>query len=168
MGTFLSNVGPIYGSHETTSSVTLANSVLPGMRWADNAGNQFVYVYNAGNSIISQGQCAVINAASGSSGYSVTVTSTAQQELAIGIARNATIPTASYGWLLTYGFSGVSADANASFVSGGALSIGANGNIVGLTATAGSFTTAPIVGKAIFSVASGGVTATNAAFFIFN
>lgn len=164
MATFLTPISPVLGGNETVSSVTLTNSVNPGQLWGDTAGNQYVYVYNTGVQQISQGQVGVLSAASG---YSVTVSSTASLDLALGIARNATITTGAYGWLMYRGFSGFSADANVSSVTGGALALGTGGNIVGLTAAVGSFVTSPIIGKSILSVASGAVTATNAAFFNF-
>lgn len=162
MSTFLQPISPVMGAAESVSSVTLANSVNPGTYWGDSAGNQYVYVYNAGVQQISQGQCAVLSA---TSGYSVSVSSTATNDLAIGVARNATIATAAYGWLMYRGFSGFSADANNSFVTGSILGLGAAGNFVAVSA--GSFATQPMIGKAVLSVASGAVTATNAAFFNF-
>ena len=149
--------------NETVSNVTAANSVLPGMRRMDDSGNEYVYVYNASNSQISQGQFAVL--ATGVSGYSVTVSNVTLQDLAIGVARNATLTTGTYGWLLTRGFSPLSTD-NVSGATGQVLSLGTTGNFQVLTSAAGSFTTSTIVGRLQSSVATG-VTAANAAFFNF-
>lgn len=146
--------------NETVSNVTLTNSVIPGMERKDDSGNRYVYVYNTSNSQISQGQFAVL--ATGVSGYSVTVTNVTLQDQAIGVARNATLTTASYGWLMTKGFTPISTD-NVSGVTGQVLTLGALGNFQVLTAAAGSFTTSTIVGRLQSSVATG-VTAANAAF----
>ena len=163
MASFLQPITPVMGANETVSSVTLANTVLPGTYWGDVSGNQYVYVYNASNSQISQGQFAVL--ATGVSGYSVSHTNVTLQDMAIGVARNATLPTGSYGWLMYRGFGPLSTD-NVSGVTGQALALGALGNFQVLTSAAGSFSTAAIVGRLQSSVATG-VTAANAAFFNF-
>lgn len=162
MSTFLQPIAPVMGANETVSSVTLANTVIPGTYWADTAGNQYVYVFNAGTQQISQGQFAVPG--TNCSGYSVTASSTTFVDLSLGIARNATITTAAYGWLMYRGFSGFSTDVNASFTTGQAIMLGLNGNLQPATTVAGSFATAPIVGKTIQTVNTG-VTFVNAAFF---
>lgn len=164
MSTFLQPISPVMGASESVSSVTLTNSVNPGTYWGDVSGNQYVYVFNAGTQQISQGQFAV--PATNCSGYSVTVSSTTFVDLSMGIARNATISTAAYGWLIYRGYSGFSSDANASFSTGQAIILGLNGNLQPATSAAGSFVTAPIVGKTIQSVNTG-VTFVNAAFFNF-
>lgn len=149
--------------NESVSNVTLANSVIPGMVRCDDSGNQYVYAYNTSNSQISQGQFAVL--ATGVSGYSVSVTNVTLQDMAIGVARNATMATASYGWLMYRGFSPISTD-GVSGVTGQVLALGALGNFQVLTAAAGSFSTSTIVGRLQSSVATG-VTAANVAFLNF-
>lgn len=163
MSTFLQPIAPVLGYNESVSSVTLTPTVPVGTAWGDISGNLYVYAYNTSNSQISQGQFAVL--ATGVSGYSVTVTNVTLQDLGIGVARNATMTTASYGWLMTKGFSPISSD-NVSGVTGQALSIGALGNFQVLTAAAGSFTTSTIVGRLQSSIATG-VTAANVAFLSF-
>lgn len=162
MSTFLQPIAPVMGANETPSSTTLTNTVLPGTYWGDTSGNLYVYVYNAGNSQISQGQGAVL---SGTSGYSVTVSSTTSIDYMMGICRNATMATAAYGWLMYRGFSGFSAGANDSFSTGDVLAVAVGGNFSNKSSATGF--TGTVVGKAVFSVASGAVTATNAAFFNF-
>src|SRR6185436_13887586 len=98
MANFLTPVSPVLGAGESVSQVTATNTVLPGQMWGDTAGNQYVYVYNAGTAQIAQGQFAVL--ATNASGYSVTASSTALIDSPIGVARNATIAAASYGWLM--------------------------------------------------------------------
>lgn len=163
MGTFLNSVSPVLGNGETVSAVTLSNSVVLGSKVTDANGYEYIYVYNGGNSQISQGQAAVI---SGLSGYTVTVSSTTGADLPIGVARNATINTAAYGWLMYRGFSGFQAAANDSFVTGNILAIADQGNFANKTQATGAFG-ANVVGKAILSVASGAVTFVNAAWFNF-
>lgn len=148
---------------EGVSNVTLTNSVLPGMRRCDENGNDYIYAFNAGNQQISQGIAAVL--ASACSGYSVTVSATAQLDIGIGVCRNATMATAAYGWLMTNGFGPISTD-NTSGVTNQVFVIGLNGALQVLTSVVGSFVTGTIVGKLNTSVATG-ATATNAAYFNF-
>jgi hypothetical protein len=136
--------------NEPVSNVTLTNSVLPGVQRCDDAGNRYVYVYNAGPVQISQGQFAVI--ATGASGYSVTASNATAYDIGVGVARNATIATAGYGWLMQKGFTGISTD-NMSFAVQQCLLLGVNGNFGASTSTAASFVSATIVGKALAVVA---------------
>lgn len=163
MSTFLNSITPVIGNGETFSSVTATNSVVLGTRASDSNGNSYVYVYNGGNSQISQGQGCVI---SGLSGMTVTVSSTTGADLMIGVAKNATLTTATYGWVMTQGFSGFSAAANDSFVTGNLLAVADQGNFANKTQATGAFG-ANVVGKAILTVSSGAVTLTNAAYFTF-
>jgi hypothetical protein len=163
MASFLQPVAPVMGASETVSSVTATPSVVIGTEWGDANGNKYIYAYNASNSQISQGQYAVL--ATNVSGYSVTVTATTLQDCAVGVARNATLTTGTYGWLMTKGFSPISTD-NVSGVTNQALALGSNGNFQVLTSTAGSFSTSTIIGKLLVSVATG-VTATPAAYLTF-
>lgn len=146
MSTFLQPVSPVMGTNETPSSVTLANTVTLGTQWADGAGNQYVYVYNASNSQLSQGQFVVL--ATNVSGYSVTITNATSVDIGVGVIRNATMATAAYGWAMYRGFSGVSTD-SASFVTNQCMLLGANGNFGAVTSTIASFVTSVIVGKAL-------------------
>lgn len=165
MATFLTPLSPIMGAGETVSSVTATNSVIPGTLWADTSGNQYVYVYNAGNSQISQGLAAVI---SGLSGYSVTVSSVAGTDgFPVGIAKNATLTTATYGWLMYRGFSGFTAQASDSFATGDAICLGTDGKMA-MHSNATAFSAAITIGKCILSTASGTSNAgTIAAYFSF-
>lgn len=151
--------------NETVSSVTATNSVLPGSMRCDDNGNRYVYVFNAGATQISQGLAAVI---SGTSGYSVTVSSVAGTDgFPIGIAKNATIAASSYGWLMYQGFSGFTASANDSFATGDAIALGTDGKMT-MKSQATAFSAAITIGKCILSTASGTSNAgTIAAFFKF-
>ena len=99
---------------ESVSAVTATNTVDLGTRAVDG-GNEYVYVYNAGNSQISKGFAAVLSA---TTGYSVTVSSTTQVDIALGMVKNATLTTGTYGWLMIKGFATFCAGANDSFAAG--------------------------------------------------
>lgn len=127
----LNSVAPI--CFESVSAVTLTPSIQLGTRRSDS-GIDYIYVYNNGNSQISQGLMGNIQAASMNSGYSVTVSNAASQvggPLVVGVAHNATFPTAAYGWLATRGVvygapdaSQVSANSNVE------LTVGVDGGFV--------------------------------------
>lgn len=146
MATFLTPVSPVMGANETVSTVTLTNTVPIGTEWADNAGNKYIYAFNASNSQLSQGQFCVL--ATNVSGYSVTITNVSGMDIAVGMVRNTTMPTLSFGWLMTKGFAGISTD-NASFVTNQVIALGQNGNFQALTAAVGSFVTAAPIGRAL-------------------
>lgn len=151
--------------NESVSQTTLTNSVLPGTLRCDDNGNRYVYVYNNGTSQISQGLAAVI---SGVSGLSVTVSSVAGTDgFPIGIAKNATIATAAYGWLMYQGFSGFTAQANDSFAVGDPIALGTDGKM-SMHSNATGFSAAITIGKCIVATASGTSNAgTIAAYFKF-
>lgn len=151
--------------NEGVSAVTATNTVALGMERRDDAGNRYIYCYNAGNSQISQGLCAVLTS---TSGYSVTVSSVVGTDgIGIGIAKNATLTTATYGWLMYRGFSGFTAQASDSFTTGDAIAIGTDGKMA-MHSNATGFSAAVTVGKCILSTASGTSNAgTIAAFFNF-
>ena len=117
---------------EPVSAVTLTNSVQPGETRFIN-GEEYLYVYNVGNSQISVGNHAVL---SSNSGFSVTVSSITQYDFPIGFVKHATITTGAYGWLLTRGFTYVNMAANASATTAdvlypaGAGQVAAAGNAV--------------------------------------
>jgi len=124
-----------------------------GARTTD-AGSEYIFVYNAGNSIIDVGMGAVL---SGVSGYSVTVSATTSNDFVIGICQNGSIATGSYGWLLTRGFTQVEMDGTSGTVSkGGLIEISDIGVWAPVSNTTGN--NAPAQGKvmeAIVSAASG-------------
>lgn len=97
-GTQISYFGPIL--FESVSNVTLTNSVQLGTK-VQYAGEDYVYVFNAGGASASVGNGMVM---SGVTGYSVTVSSTSQSDICFGVVKHATFTTACYGWLLTRGF----------------------------------------------------------------
>lgn len=151
---------------ESVSAVTATPSVELGTRRID-AGNAYIYVYNDGNSQISQGLMGR-NPATLSSGYSVTVTNAASGAggmFVVGVAHNATLTTGTYGWLMTRGVTYAVPDASAiSLNSGALLTDGVDGGFVSCIASAqtgviqairlgvalNSFVTAVGTGKILF------------------
>ncbi len=151
MSTFLQPVSPVMGAGETVSTVTLTPTVPIGTEWSDTAGNKYLYVYNACNSQLSQGQYCVL--ATNVSGYSVSITNVSGMGIAVGMVRNATFATLAYGWLMTKGFAGIATD-TASFVTNQILALGQNGAFQALTTVAGSFVTATPMGMALAPIPS--------------
>ncbi len=114
------------------------------------SGNEYVYVYNAGNSVIGTGKYCVI--AGASSGCSVTVTNASLAGWMAGVAQN-TISTAYYGFIMTRGLSLISTDSGeVSAASGVDLALGTDGGFVAAGAT---FSTAPRFGYTMNSFVTG-------------
>lgn len=111
---------------------------------------EYIFVYNTGNSAIAVG-CAAV--ASGVSGYSVTVSSTTSVDLPVGVCKHASISTAAYGWLLTKGFGQVQMDANNSAAAGQLLALAADGKFA-LKSNSTGYPT-PGLGKTMEAIASG-------------
>lgn len=117
--------------NEGVSAVTATPSVELGSRRLE-AGVDYVYAYNAStNEQITTGRGAKL--ASASTGYSADVAvaapATFSASVLLGVCRNVTMTTGTYGWLATRGFLDVEAD--------GKTSIGA-GEYIWLT-TSGTF-----------------------------
>ena len=108
---------------ESVSQTTATNSVDLGTEVTVD-GRKYTYVYNAGNSQISVGYGATV---SGTSGYSVTVSSTTNLDALVGVCYHATIATGYYGWLLTRGAGKVKAPASTALVAGDILFAGGDG-----------------------------------------
>lgn len=138
MGFF--SAGPVrFGTSISGTTTTLGVGRDPeiGTVIVDN-GNTYRFVYNDGGEEISQGLGAVL--ASGASGYSVTVSSVIGTDALFGVAANATFPTATYGFLMTKGFTNVEPVSNV--VSGDILYLGTDGQfadptVAGATAPTG-------------------------------
>lgn len=145
---------PFHGQNvvaESVSAVTATPSVELGTK-RTVSGNDYIYVYNTGaNAQISPGQGCVLTA---TSGYSVSVSSVAGNDVMIGICKHATITTGTYGWVLTKGFCSFVAGANDSFTAGGPIAAGVDGTF-GFKSSATGFT-GPVVGKCMISSPSGG------------
>lgn len=107
---------------------------------------EYVFVYNAGNSQISPTYGAVLSAVTG---YSVTISSVAGDLLA-GVCKNATIATGEYGWLVTKGFAVVEMNADYSAAAGNIMALAADGEF---DIKSGAV---PSLGKAMEAIASAG------------
>ena len=131
------SVSPI--SFESASQTTATPSVNLGTRRTVGLVD-YIYVYNAAAASIAQGQCGYLATTSMSSGYSVTVTNLVAQvggHLVVGVAHNASIPAAEYGWLATRGPAVVVAldSGEVSLTSGDHLAAGIDGGFAKGTVT---------------------------------
>lgn len=145
-----------YGNHPIgffgVSSVTDSlgvNDPEPGYRLT--VGDEdYIFVYNAGNSIIDKGMGAIL---SGVTGYSVTVSSTTSVDFLVGVCKNASIATGKYGWLVTKGFVAVEMEADNSAAAGQLIALAADGEFA-LKSNSTGYPT-PGVGKTMEAIASG-------------
>mgnify|MGYP001586052162 CR=1 FL=1 len=119
--------------------------------------NEYLFVYNAGNSQIGPGYACTISAVTG---YSVTVSSITATDMPLGVRLHSTLLTAYYGWVATKGIGAVNMSANESCVTGQILVLGVDGGF-GLKSNATDFRTGGIC-KAAISIAS---AASGSAFF---
>jgi len=100
----MSNSGLQQLFEESVSAVTATNSIQLGTeRWED--GIKYNYMYNKSSSTASVGYAVVrIGAnASATSGYSVTVSSTAGDYDIAGVVYHADVPARQYAWVVTKG-----------------------------------------------------------------
>jgi len=147
---------PFYSVHpslfESVSAVTLVPSVELGTR-ANFAGRYYCYVYNGGNSQITVGNGVV---QTGTSGYTVTVSSVTGVDAFAGVCYHATITTGAYGWVVTRGHTKIKMHANSICTTGDLLVAGADG-VFAAAALAGTGIVAPyVVGKAAIATVSAG------------
>jgi hypothetical protein len=93
-----SNLAPIRFAGVSQVTATLgSNDPQVGDR-CEEGGNSYVFVYNNGTSQISPGYGATVTAATG---YSCPVSTITATDWVIGVCKNATITTNTYGWLVT-------------------------------------------------------------------
>jgi hypothetical protein len=126
-----------------------ANDPEPGYRMTDG-DEDYVFVYNAGNSQIPPSYGAVMSAVSG---YSVTISSTSGVDFLAGVVKHSTLTTGTYGWLVTRGFAEVEMEADNSAAAGQILALAADGEFA-LKSNSTGFPT-PAVGKTMEAIASG-------------
>jgi hypothetical protein len=144
-----------YGNHpisfQGVSQVTGslgANDPEPGYR-VTVGDEDYIFVYNAGNSQISPGLGAVLSAVTG---YSVTVSSTTSVDFLVGVCKHATLTTGDYGWLVTKGFVAVEMGGTSGTVAaGGLIELGDDGEFYPVSNTTGN---GPVVGKAMEAIVS--------------
>ena len=121
MSEFYSNTPVMFGG---ISGVTLTRGSKDpqlGARVIYNS-KEYVYVYNAGTTQATVGNCMV--PATSTAGYSGTVSS-AVFGIPLGVVVHATLTTATYGWLCSRGT--VEVSVSSACAQGTALSVGANG-----------------------------------------
>lgn len=111
---------------------------------------EYIFVYNAGNSQIPPTYAAVVSAVSG---YSVTLSSTTSVDFPIGVVKHATLTTGTYGWLMTRGFCQVEMEADNSAAAGQLLALAADGEFA-LKSNSTGYPT-PALGKTMEAIASG-------------
>lgn len=116
---------------------------------------EYIFVYNAGNSQISPGYLAVVSAVTG---YSVTVSSVAASgDIPVGVCVHATLTTGTYGYLLKKGFCNFKATADSGVVAGARLIPGDDGVWGSPTTTSNvSNTQNSAYGKCMVATASAG------------
>ena len=144
---FYSNTPVIFEGISGVVTTLVSKSPQIGSR-VNYEGNDYVYVYNGGNSEISKGYGICPQTAA--TGFTGTITSVAKDPF-LGVVVHATLPTASWGWVCNKGIVPV-AIASAAAV-GTAFSVSADG----VFATYVCGTTGKEVGKIL--TASSGSTA---------
>lgn len=121
-----------------------------GTRFVED-GREYVFVYNGGESDINPGYGAVIQTAA--TNMSVTVSAVTSADIVVGVCRNATLTTGTYGFLVTRGITPVEMAAAAGTVAArGLIEIGANGVFVPVSNTSGN--KAPAIGIALTATVS--------------
>lgn len=112
--------------NEGVSAVTATPSVEIGTRrFVD--GREYLYIYNGGG----QASPKYIMISTATSGYTCVVTYAfgANSPLPMGVVRNTTITTGTYGWIVTRGHTDLYNIGTASVAVGNRLALGANGAV---------------------------------------
>lgn len=112
---------------------------------------EYVFVYNAGNTPITVGDAVTISA---TSGYSVTVTMATGVGCVIGVCKHQSITTDAYGWLLTRGFTQINMHADNSVAVNGLLVNGTDGKFAPKSISTDN--PARTIGAAMSAIASAG------------
>jgi len=118
----------------------------------DSEGNKHVFMYNACNSEIYPGY-GVVPQSGVSTAYSMTLSSATSADLAVGVVKHATIPTASYGFVMVKGITPVEMIATSGTIaSNGLIELGGNGTWAPRSNTTGN---GPAQGKVLEAIVSG-------------
>jgi len=148
----MSNFGLQTTFEESVSAVTATNSVAIGTeRWEN--GRKYIYAYNKSTSTAGVGYGVVYSAASG---YSVTVSSIAGENLA-GVVINADIGPTEYGWIVVKGHVPVQSSGNSAIAQGNKLILDTVGAFTRTTGATGY--TGIVAGVATGSTATAGTFA---------
>jgi hypothetical protein len=138
--------------NESVSAVTATPSMAIGTRRFEQ-GDELVYLYNNGTTQISPGNGCIL---SGTTGYSVTVSSVTSVDTYLAVCKHATATTGTYFWGVYRGFVPMRAVANSGLASADYVMAGDNGTftVPGTVVTGyiGNF-----VGKVTQSTASAGL-----------
>lgn len=144
------NASPVVFSGKSSVTNSLgANDPEVGTIYRDG-DEEYIWVYNAGNSQIQPSYGAVLSAVSG---YSVTLSSITGVDLLAGVCKHATIATGYYGWLMKKGFVDIEMEADNSCAAGQLIALAADGEFA-LKSNSTGYPT-PAVGKAMAAIASG-------------
>lgn len=138
------------GPSNVTATLNTSRDPEVGQRaWFE--GREYVFVYNDSDTQISPGYAAVLQSAA--TGYSVCVSSVSGADIVVGVCRNATLTTNTYGWLVTKGITPVEMGANYSAAAGDPVYVSANGVFDIVSNTTGNLV--PAIGKVLEAAASG-------------
>lgn len=149
----LERISPVF--FESASAVTATNSVALGSRRVDANGYEYVYCFNAGGEQISPGFGAIVS--TGTSGFSVTITSVAETaHQFVGVVKHATLTTATYGWVLTKGFSQIEVAANSTVTGAKFMILAADGAFSPVSAAVAVLQPIVVISDADANTASAG------------
>lgn len=110
---------------ETVSAVTATKPTYIGLGTLRYEANEiYQYVYNGGGEQIAPTYGCTLQ--SGSTNYTVTITSIASYTVGFGLVKNATITTGTYGWVLKMGIATFEGGTASHSIQGG-LVMGADG-----------------------------------------
>lgn len=146
------SVGPVVflGESGVTTTRSSKDPEVGQRKTFDN--NEYLFVYNDCNSQINPGYAVIPQ--SGMSTASVTLTSVTNSGKVMGIVKNSTLPTASYGWVITRGTVAVEMNGTSGTVAvNGDIGIGALGVCTPVTIATGIFS--PAFGQALAAIVSG-------------
>lgn len=117
----------------------------------DEDKNEYIYAYNASNSEVPPGMLVQLNSAA--TNMSFTLTNTTNTGLSVGMVKNATFTTGTYGWLLKRGFGNIEMNATSGTIGARAaiyLGVDGVGAVTGASENAAGYAL-----EAIISAASG-------------
>ncbi len=89
----------------------------------NHGGNEYLYVYNAATTAVPIGY--VVTPLASTTGFSCTLSTTAQIDVPMGVVKNATLSASCYGWVQTKGYCKI--EVAAAVTAGAPMQLGANG-----------------------------------------
>lgn len=143
-------ISPIrFGTTSMTTATLGPNDPELGTR-CTSGGRQYMLIYNAA-SVIGIGVGCVL--ATNATNATCIVSSVTSADMLVGVARDVSIASGYYGWVVTRGVTPVMMHADVSGVTGAVLELAGNGLFAIVSNTTGN--KAPTFGKLQSSVASG-------------